>query len=50
MMNNTTVANLVTVGGITLATMIAGFSFPVSLSIIGATTIGCAYLTYKEDK
>ena len=49
-MNNTTVANLVTVGGITIATMIAGFSFPVSLSIIGATTLGCAYLTYKEGK
>lgn len=49
-MNNTTVANLATIGGITVATIIAGFSFPVSLSIIGATTLGCAYLTYKEGK
>ena len=49
-MNNTTVANLVTVAGITLATIIAGFSFPVSLSIIGATALGCGYLTYKEGK
>lgn len=49
-MNNTTVANLVTIGGVTLATIIAGFTLPVSLGIIGATTMGCAYLTYKEDK
>lgn len=49
-MNNTTVANLVTIGGVTLATVIAGFTLPVSLGIIGATTMGCAYLTYKEGK
>lgn len=49
-MNNTTVAILSTIGGITLATIIAGFSYPVSMGIIAATTIGCAYLTYKEGK
>lgn len=49
-MNNTTVANLVTIGGATLCSMIAGFSLPVSLGVVGATIMGCAYLTYKEGK
>mgnify|MGYP001280936262 FL=1 len=50
MSKNTIIADVVTMGGITACTIIAGFSLPVSLGIIGATTIGCAYLTYKEGK
>ena len=49
-MNNTTVANLVTIGGVTLMLGIAGFSLPISLAVLGATTVGCAYLTSKEGK
>jgi hypothetical protein len=49
-MNNTTVANLATIGGVTLMLGIAGFSLPISLAILGVTTAGCAYLTYKEGK
>jgi hypothetical protein len=49
-MNNTTVANLATIGGVTLMLGIAGFSLPISLAILGVTTAGCAYLTYTEGK
>lgn len=50
MTKNTTLANIITIGGVTLMLGIAGFSLPVSLAFIGATTLGCAYLTKKEDK
>lgn len=50
MSKNTIIADVATIAGITACTVIAGFSFPVSLGIIVATTIGCGYLTYKEEK
>lgn len=48
MNKNTAVANLVTIGGVTVMLAIAGFSLPVSLGILGITTVGCGYVTMKE--
>lgn len=50
MNKNTTIANGVTILGVTGMLIIAGFSLPVSLSILGSTTAGCVYLTAKQDK
>ena len=50
MKDNTTFANLLSIGGTTMMVAIAGFSLPVSLAIIGASTVGCAYLTLKDSK
>ena len=49
MKDNTTFANLLSIGGTTMMVAIAGFSLPVSLAIIGASTVGCAYLTLKDS-
>lgn len=48
--NKTMVANLTTMGGVTLMLGIAGFSLPISLAILGVTTLGCAYLTTKDKE
>lgn len=45
---STEFANLLTIGGVSLMLGIANFALPVSLAIIGVTTIGCAILTEKE--
>ena len=50
MNKNTGIANGVTILGVTGMLIIAGFSLPVSLAILGATTVGCGYLTVKQDK
>lgn len=47
--SNTT-ANAVTLAGVTGMLVIAGLSLPVSLAIIGATTVGCGYLTVKHNE
>lgn len=47
-MNNTQIANLVTIGGVSVMLGIAGFTLPISLTVLGATTLGCAYLTTKK--
>ena len=47
-MNNTMIANIVTIGGVTAMLGIAGFSLPISLTILGVTTLGCGYLTIKD--
>lgn len=47
-MNNTQIANLVTIGGVSVMLGIAGFALPISLTVLGATTLGCAYLTTKK--
>lgn len=48
--NKTMVANLITIGGVTAMLSIAGFSLPISLAILGATTLGCSYLTIKDEE
>ena len=48
--NKTMVANLITIGGVTLMLGVAGFTLPVSLTILGATTLGCGYLTTKDER
>ena len=50
MNKNTMIANGVTVGGIGLCLAIAQLPLVVTISILGATVVGCVYLTKKEDK
>ena len=48
MKNNTTIANIVTIGGVGLCLGIAQLSLIASIGIMAATTAGCAYLTIKD--
>ena len=48
MNRNTMIANGVTVGGIGLCLAIAQFPLAVSISVLGATVVGCVYLTNKD--
>ena len=48
MNKNTMIANGVTVGGIGLCLAIAQFPLVVSISVLGATVVGCVYLTNKD--
>ena len=48
MNKNTMIANGVTVGGIGLCLAIAQFPLAVSISVLGATVVGCVYLTNKD--
>lgn len=49
-MNNTEMANLITIGGVSLALGIAGMPLSISLIILGTTVLGCGYLTDRENK
>ena len=49
-MKNTWIANIVTILGVIGMLLIAGFSLPVSLCILGVTIAGCTYLTTNENK
>lgn len=49
-MISNTEANLISIGSVTVMTIIAGFSLPVSLGFIGVTTAGAAYLTIREGR
>ena len=49
MNKNTMIANGVTVGGVAICLAIAQFPLVVTISILGATVVGCVYLT-KKDK
>ena len=48
MNKNTMIANGVTVGGIGLCLAIAQLHLVVTKSILGATVVGCVYLTNKD--
>ena len=48
MNKNTTIANVVTIGGIGLCLGIAQLPLIASIGIMAATTAGCAYLTGKD--
>ena len=50
MNKNTMIANGVTVGGIGLCLAIAQLPLAATISILGATVVGCVYLTNKEGK
>ena len=43
----TVIANVVTVGGIGLCLAIAQLPLVATISILGATVVGCVYLTKK---
>ena len=49
MNRNTMIANGVTVGGIGLCLAIAKLTLEATIKILGATVVGCVYLT-KKDK
>ena len=48
MNKNTMIANGVTVGGIGLCLAIAQLPLVATISILGATGVGCVYLTNKD--
>ena len=48
MNRNTMTANGVTVGGIGLCLAIAQLPLVATISILGATAVGCVYLTNKD--
>ena len=48
MNKNTMIANGITVGGIGLCLAIAQLPLVASISILGATVVGCVYLTNKD--
>ena len=48
MNKNTIIANGVTVGGIGLCLAIPRLHLLVTISILGATVVGCVYLTNKD--
>ena len=48
MNKNTMIANGITVGGISLCLAIAQLPLVATISILGATVVGCAYLTSKD--
>ena len=45
---NTMIANGITIGGIGLCLAIAQLPLVATISILGATVAGCAYLTNKD--
>lgn len=46
---NTMIANGITIGGVAICLAIAQFPLVATISILGATVVGCVYLT-KKDK
>ena len=48
MNKNTMIANGVTIGGISLCLAIAQLPLVATISILGATVVGCVYLTNKD--
>ena len=48
MNKNTTIANIVTIGGVGLCLGIAQLPLIASIAILAATTAGCGYLTIKD--
>ena len=48
MNKNTVIANGVTIGGIGLCLAIAQHPLVATISILGATVVGCIYLTNKD--
>ena len=48
MNKNTMIANGVTVGGVGLCLAIAQLPLAATISILGATVVGCIYLTNKD--
>ena len=48
MKKNTMIANGVTVGGVWLWLAIAKLPLVATISILGATVVGCVYLTNKD--
>ena len=48
MNKNTTIANIVTIGGVGLCLAIAQLPLIASIGIMATTTAGCAYLTAKD--
>ena len=48
MNKNTMIANGVTIGGIGLCLAIAQLPLAATISILGATVVGCIYLTNKD--
>lgn len=48
--NNTTIANTVTIGGITGILLLTGLPLAWSIGILGGTVLGCGYLTVKEGR
>ena len=48
MNKNTMIANGVTVGGIRLSLAMAQLPLVATISILGATVVGCIYLTNKD--
>ena len=43
-------ANIITVGGVSLMLLIAGLPLIPSLTILGGTVAGCAYLTHNKKQ
>ena len=48
MNKNTMIANGVTIGGIGLCLAIAQLPLAATIAILGATVVGCVYLTNKD--
>lgn len=48
MNKNTTIANVVTIGGVGLCLGIAQLPLIASVGIMALTTVGCGYLTIKD--
>ena len=49
-MSNTQIANIVTIGGVSIALVIAGFDLIPSLGILALTGIGATFLTENLNK
>ena len=47
-MSNTQIANIVTIGGVSIALLIAGFDLIPSLVILALTGIGSCYFTENQ--
>lgn len=43
-------ANIITIGGVGLMLLIAGLPLVPSLTILGGTVAGCAYLTHNKSR
>ena len=48
MNKNTVIANGVTIGGVAICLAIAQLPLVATISILGATVVGCVYLTNKD--
>lgn len=48
-MSNTKIANILTIGGVSLALVIASLPLIPSLGILALTSIGCCYLTENNE-